>query len=79
MTPTLARPADPVAQQIATRRRALGLSQPILATLASVSMMVLSKAERGIGRQLRRDEVARLDLVLARLEAVRAEAAQLTA
>jgi DNA-binding transcriptional regulator YiaG len=62
---------------IAERRRRLGLSQPVLATLAAVPMMALSRAERGIGRALRPDELARLDRVLSAIEHVRAECAGL--
>jgi predicted transcriptional regulator len=58
---------------IAERRRRLGLSSPVLAALAAVPSPALARAERGIGRPLRADELARLERVLGAIEAVRAE------
>jgi hypothetical protein len=71
------RALDPATREVLERRRLLGLSQPVLSMLASVPPYALAKAERGLGRSLRPDELERLRLVLQRLESVRLEAAGL--
>jgi hypothetical protein len=74
---TIARQPDPMALEIAERRRRLGLSRPQVAVLASVALMPLDRMERGVGRALRHDEAELVLRLLTGLERLRAECAGL--
>jgi hypothetical protein len=70
--------ATPTVAEIARRRRRLGRSRPMLASLASVSQPGLARAERGL-RELYPSEAERLSVVLDRIEAAAHEAVALRA
>jgi predicted transcriptional regulator len=70
---------EPRIVDLARRRAALGLSRSLVATLANVSQGLLTRVEYGTGRTLRADEMARLAYVIASVEGVRTQAAQMAA
>jgi predicted transcriptional regulator len=68
----------PTVAEIARRRRRLGMSRPMLASLASVSQPALARAERGL-RELYPSEAERLAAVLDGIEALAHQAVALRA